>query len=80
VTREVPATKGASLLRGILLDPRGQVEPFPNEASEERGGLVIGGWESGDGDVIATRTYDRQGPVGPGTLIERTTLELRWTR
>lgn len=58
----------------------GEVEPFPNEMDEGRGGLVMGDWEPGEGDVIATRTYDREGPVGPGTLVEQTTLELRWAR
>ena len=58
----------------------GEVDGEPNEMDEARGGLVMTGWEAGEGDVIATRTYDRQGPVGPGTLIEETVLELVWVR
>jgi len=56
----------------------GEVDGQPNEMDEGRGGLVIDGWESGEGDVIATRTYSRRGSIGPGTLIEETVLELRW--
>ena len=36
-------------------------------------------WDPGEGDVIATKTYEREGPARNATLSERTTLELRWT-
>ena len=52
---------------------------YPNEMDEDRGGLVIKEWVPGAGNVIATRTYSRAGPLSNGAKIrEETTLELRW--
>ena len=57
----------------------GQTGNHPNEVDEERGGFVIEEWVSGEGNVIATRTYSREGPIdGGGVLREETILELRW--
>jgi len=53
-----------------------------NEMDEDRGGLVMPGWEAGSGNVIATKTYDRahqrteQGRFV--TFSERTILNLQW--
>ncbi|RLC55562.1 MAG: hypothetical protein DRI30_07375 [Chloroflexi bacterium] len=57
----------------------GQTGNHPNEVDESRGGFVIEEWVAGEGNVIATRTYSREGPLdGDGVLREETFLELRW--
>lgn len=49
-----------------------------DEMSEERRGLVMTGWMPGEGDVIATRTYERAVQIENVTITESTILELRW--
>ena len=50
----------------------------PNEMNEDRGGLVIGGWEPGIGKVIAKRSYIRKGKRRKTSFEENSQFELRW--
>ncbi len=49
----------------------------PNELDESGAAFVIGSWEAGEGEVYATKVYDRTGQEDEVALTEHTVLELR---
>ncbi len=59
-----------------IIGPSGDATRPANEMDESRGGLVMEGWSSGTGSILASKTYQRSGRRDKATLQEDTRFEL----